>query len=103
MKKVGFFLDRTTYFRFFIAFNLLYCTFFKFLMVTEEWNPVVRAGSSSCHKKTTKKLTNIKLLSLTYYNYNILRVAFTLKLYIGVDFINNRSFSVYLLFCTRIT
>ena len=53
--------------------------------------------------KKPKKLNNIKLLSLTYYNYNILRVAFTLKLYIGVDFINKRSFSVYLLFCTRIT
>ena len=36
-------MDRTTYFRFFIALNLLYCNFLKFLMVTEEWNPVVRA------------------------------------------------------------
>jgi hypothetical protein len=42
LKKVDF-LDRTTYFRFFIAFDLLNCNFLKFPMVTEVWNLVVRA------------------------------------------------------------
>ena len=39
------FMGRATYFRFFIASNLFYCNFLKFLMVTEEWNPAVRARS----------------------------------------------------------
>jgi hypothetical protein len=35
-----------TYFRFFIALNLLYCNFLKFPMVTQVWNPAVRARRS---------------------------------------------------------
>ena len=60
-------LHRTTYFRFFIALNLLYCIFLKFLMVTEEWNPAVRARSWIQLLKKPE-LANIKLLSLTYYS-----------------------------------
>ena len=64
--------DKTTYFRFlsfFIALNLLYCNFLKFLVVTEEWNPAVRArGWIQPIWPKKPKLTNIKLLSLTYYS-----------------------------------
>ena len=52
-------MDRTTYFRFFIALNLLYCIFSKFLMVTQKWNPALKAGagSSSCEQKSQNSLT----------------------------------------------
>ena len=53
---------------FFLALNLLYCMFLKFLMVTEEWNPAVKARSWIQPLWLKKpKLANIKLLSLTYY------------------------------------
>ena len=72
IKKVDF-LDRTTYFKFFVALNILYCNFLKFLMVTEEGNPAVRTrGWIQPLWPKKPKLANIKLLSLTYY----IRTAF---------------------------
>ena len=68
------FLNRTTYFRFFIASNLWYCNFLKFLMVTEEWNPAVKARSwIQLLWPKEPKLSNIKWLSLTHYKLNPLR------------------------------
>ena len=77
-------MNGTAYFRFFIVLNLLYCNFLKFLMVTEEWNPAVRARSWIQLLWPKKpKLTNIELLSFAYYNFsassfvlNCLRILF---------------------------
>ena len=59
-------MDRTTYFRFCIALHLSYCNFLKFLIVTDKWNPAVRAKrwiQLLWPKKPN--LANIKLFSLT--------------------------------------
>ena len=92
-------MDRTTYFRFFIALNLLYCNFLKFLRVTDEWNPAVRArGWIQPLWPKKPKLANIKLLSLTYYSFtwfysssrrNTLLVVLLLDFHTSVTEYNN--------------
>ena len=50
---------------------LSFCNLLKFLMVTEKWNPAVRArGWIQLLWLKKRKLGNIKLLSLTYYKLN---------------------------------